>query len=80
LIKRRETRARADAPEILASAHRRSRQTLDREINRLRALRELNPNVRDEEIEFFEQQQAKLDQLLDSASLRLDAIRVIVST
>jgi ATP-dependent helicase HepA len=80
LIKGCEARARAGAPEILAAAHRRSRQTLDREINRLRALRELNPNVRDEEIDFFEQQQAKLDQLLDSASLRLDAIRVIVST
>jgi ATP-dependent helicase HepA len=80
LIKRCEAQARAGAPEILASAHRHSRQTLDREINRLRALHKLNPNVRDEEIDFFERQRAKLDQLLDSASLRLDAIRVIVST
>ncbi len=80
LIKQCEKQARTRAPEILASAHQRSRQTLDKEINRLRALQRVNPNVRDEEIHFFEQQQIVLDRLLESASLRLDAIRVIVST
>jgi ATP-dependent helicase HepA len=80
LIDQCEETARAQAPEILASALQRSKQTLNREINRLRALRQLNPNVRDEEIDFFEQQQQMLGRALDSASLRLDAIRVIVAT
>jgi len=80
LIVQCEETARAHAPEILASAHQRSNQTLNREINRLRALRQVNPNVRDEEIVFFEQQQEMLNRALQSASLRLDAIRVIVAT
>jgi ATP-dependent helicase HepA len=80
LILRCETSAQARAPEILASAHQRSRQTLEREVKRLRALRQINPNVRNEEIEFFERQQATLDQVLDAAKLRLDALRVIVAT
>jgi len=80
LIVQCEETARARAPLILASAHQCSKQILNREINRLRALRQVNPNVRDEEIEFFEQQQKMLDRALNSASLRLDAVRVIVAT
>ena len=80
LIAQCEEIARARAPEIQTSARQQSRQTLDTEINRLRALRQINPNVRDEEIDFFERQQEMLDQLLASASLRLDALRVIVAT
>ncbi len=80
LIVQCEETARARAPELLASAHQRSNQTLNREINRLRALRQVNLNVRNEEIEFFQQQQEMLSRALQSASLRLDAIRVIVAT
>ena len=46
----------------------------------LRALQKINPNVRDEEIVFFEQQLATLSRVLESAALRLDALRVIVAT
>jgi ATP-dependent helicase HepA len=80
LIVQCEETAQARAPEILASAHQRSNQTLNREIHRLRALRQVNVNVRNEEIEFFQQQQEMLSRALQSASLRLDAIRVIVAT
>ena len=80
LIIQCEETARTQAPEILASAHQRSQQILNREINRLRALRQVNPNVRSEEIDFFIQQREMLDRALDSASLRLDAVRVIVAT
>ena len=80
LIDQCETRARAQSPEILASAHQRSERILNREINRLRALRQVNPNVRAEEIEYFEQQRQSLSRVLQSASLRLDALRVIVVT
>ena len=80
LIKSSESIAQSQAPEILASAHRQTKRTLLKEINRLKALRKVNPNVRDEEIHFFEQQWNALDQALDTASPRLDAIRVIIST
>jgi ATP-dependent helicase HepA len=80
LIIQCEDMARTQAPAILESAHQRSEQILNREINRLRALRQINPNVRDEEIDFFIQQREILDRALESASLRLDAVRVIVAT
>jgi len=53
---------------------------LTREIDRLRALRQVNPNVRDEEIEYLERQQELITGILESATLRLDAVRVIIST
>jgi ATP-dependent helicase HepA len=56
------------------------RQNLDTEITRLRALREINPNVRKEEIELLEAQREELEQSLSTAQLRLDALRVLVAT
>ena len=80
LVKSSESIAHSQAPGILETAHQQTKRTLLKEINRLKALRKVNPNVRDEEIHFFEQQWDALDQALDTASPRLDAIRVIVST
>ncbi len=68
------------APDILEAAHQQTKQTLQKEINRLKALKQVNPNVRDEEITFFETQWRVLDEVLDSAVPRLDALRVIVAT
>ncbi len=80
LVKKSEEMAKIRAPKILESAHTQTKQTLLKEINRLKALRLVNPNVRDEEIQFFEEQWHALNQVLELANLRLDAIRVIVST
>jgi len=44
----------------------------------LRALNKVNLNIRHEEIEYFEHQLQSLQQVLDAASLRLDAVRVII--
>ncbi len=75
-----ERLAQAQAPQIRAAAQRQAEQTLTREINRLKALGRVNPNVRGEEIDYFEQQLQAVTQALDSARLRLDALRVIVAT
>lgn len=80
MISQNEKLAQSEAPAILDEAHRQTKQTLETEINRLKALREVNPNVREDEIRYFENEWHTLDKLLDSTSLRLDAIRVIVST
>lgn len=55
-------------------------QTFAPEIECLKAPQQVNPNVRDEEIQFFEQQLAQLTGALKSSNLRLDAVRVIVAT
>ena len=80
MMKDCEQQAQARQPELLAQAHKQSEQTLMREVNRLRALQQINPNIRQEEIDFFEQQLDMLNDVLDSATLRLDAVRIIVAT
>ena len=72
--------AEQQAPAILATAHDKTRQLLAKEIERLQALQLVNPNVRDDEIQFFQQQWHALNEILDNAALRLDALRVIVVT
>ena len=73
-------RAHTLAPEILSRSQIKAELMLTREIKRLKALNKVNPNIRHEEIEFFEQQLQSLQQVLNAASLRLDAVRVIITT
>lgn len=80
LVSVSEDLARAQTPNIIAAAHKQIKQTFTQEIGRLKALSKVNPNVREEEIQFFEQQLQSLARLFDSAGLRLDALRVIVAT
>ncbi|MFO7594289.1 MAG: RNA polymerase-associated protein RapA [Pseudomonadota bacterium] len=72
--------AEKQAPTLLRRAHEQTRHNLQQEHDRLTALRTHNPNVRDEEIAFFDSQAKALDQALESALPRLDALRVIVTT
>ncbi|HEC26567.1 MAG TPA: RNA polymerase-associated protein RapA [Gammaproteobacteria bacterium] len=74
-----ENIAERQTPDILNKAHQQSGEILMREINRLKALKQINPNIRNEEIEFFEQQLAALNEVLDAASLRLDSLRVLIA-
>lgn len=74
-----EQLAQQQAPQILQTAHQQTRQTLMTEINRLKGLRTVNPNVRDEEIIFFETQLEALTQALDATHIRMDALRIIVA-
>jgi len=80
LLRVSEQHASAQAPQLIAAAEARIRQTFTPEIERLKALQQVNPNVRDEEIQFFEQQLQQLTSALKSSNLRLDAVRVIVAT
>ena len=80
LISLSEKLAQARTPDLLATAHLQTKQTLMREINRLKALQQVNPNVRNEEIGFFAKQLNALTHALDSATPRLDALRVIIAT
>jgi ATP-dependent helicase HepA len=71
--------AQQQAPVIIEQAHRQANDALSREVSRLKALQLVNPNIRNEEIEFFETQLAAVDKVLDAASPRLDAVRVIAT-
>jgi len=71
--------AHRQVPGLVASARQRSEQVLGRELDRLTALQKINANVRDEEIEFFREQLKQFDAALKNASLRLDAVRVMIA-
>ncbi len=68
------------SPDYLADAVNSSQRTLQTEIDRLEAMIEINPNVRAEELEFFQSQLKEVTQRLEQSQLRLDAMRVIIAT
>lgn len=80
LVTQSEKLANLSAPSIINAAHQRADLALDNEISRLRALIKINPNVREEEINYFAQQKQALDQAIESVNLRLDALRVLIVT
>ncbi len=61
-----------------------AQQTIEREmgkeISRLERLAEINPNVRQEEIDFLKQTKASMLEYASLAKVRLDAVRVFVTT
>ena len=68
------------APGIIARTRKRGQQALQNELDRLRALSQVNSSVRGEEMAFFQQQQQLLADVLHAVSPRLDAVRVMVAT
>lgn len=52
-------------------------QSLDREIDRLKQLQEVNQSIRPDEIQLAEQSQQRLTEVMQEAAIRLDAIQLI---
>lgn len=80
LIKKSEKYSEQYAPDILNSARYASQKLLVNEIKRLKSLAKVNPNIRQEEIDFLEQQLQSLAVIFNAIKPRLDALRVIVVT
>lgn len=80
LIKQSLPSAQALMSDILSEAKETMQHTLQQERTRLLALKAVNPNIREEEVQFSRDQQANFEQILDNTQLKLDAIRFIVST
>lgn len=72
-----ETRAETAVAEMRAAAVARMEQMLDAEIERLTALAQVNPAIRDEEIAQLQLRRERLAQVLSRAHLRLDALRLV---
>ncbi|MFT4924386.1 MAG: ATP-dependent helicase HepA [Phenylobacterium sp.] len=54
--------------------------SLSEQLERLTALKRINPNIREEELDFVTTQQQELSSYIGKAEVRLDAIRLIVVT
>ncbi|MEG3754785.1 RNA polymerase-associated protein RapA [Psychromonas arctica] len=80
LIKQSLPTAQTLMADILDEAKQNMQRTLQQERDRLLALKAVNPNIREEEIQHIRDQQTNFEQILDNTQLKLDAIRFIVST
>ncbi len=64
--------------EVRKQAHQDMQQSLNAELERLQALKAVNPNIRDEEIEAIEEQIKELTGYINQAQVQLDSLRLIV--
>lgn len=64
---------------MIEKAQEEMRETLGSEMKRLTALQKINPAIRNEEIEFFKQQIEESDYFINSAKLKLQALRVVIN-
>lgn len=71
--------AQVQKTDLLQSAIRHAHEHLDGEAIRLKELKKVNPNVREEEIRIAEKVIADVTQNITKAHLRLDAVRLILS-
>ncbi len=74
-----EQHAQQQGSPLVEQATGRMKQRLTEELERLQALKKVNPGIRDEEIEFIAHRQQALEDALASAQLRLNALRLIIA-
>lgn len=78
LLDRAEALADTHHAALVEQASTRFTTELDEEINRLKALQQVNPLVRQSEIDALEQQRQRGVEVLHQAKIRLDALRILV--
>ena len=79
MLSRAEESAKKAVQPIVSEACQNLLKDVTEEIKRLAALKAVNPNVRDEEIEHLKLRAAQGHQCLQKAMLRLDALRLMVA-
>ncbi len=67
-------------PEIISSAKQDLNNQMGEELERLKSLAKINPSIREEEINFLEEQIIAGNLLLDKTSIQLQGIRVIINS
>ena len=80
VIEKADALAATRLPALVESAQQQSRDRLETEVARLKALQKVNPAIRDEEIAHFTDQISVAEEHLGRATLELQAIRVLITT
>ncbi|MFM2486750.1 RNA polymerase-associated protein RapA [Celerinatantimonas yamalensis] len=78
LINQSQELAKAQVADIVDQARLRAQNKLGAEFSRLTALKQRNPAIRDDELDFWQSQQSAVQEYLDQAQIKLDALRFIV--
>jgi ATP-dependent helicase HepA len=79
LLKRAERSAHRRLTSVIAEAESLMLRVMTDELKRLAALRRVNPSVRKEELDGLKQEGVELHHCIQSAQLRLDAVRIILT-
>ncbi len=80
LLAHAEKLASTELGPLQQAARERMTTLITQETERLRALKKVNPSVREEEIRWFEDLAAINHDLIDKATLELQAVRLIIAT
>jgi ATP-dependent helicase HepA len=80
LVAKAEAHAETNVSDIQQKALDNMHAKLDEEHTRLSALAKINPSVRQEEIDFILLQKAELENYINKAQLKFEAIRLVVVT
>jgi len=78
LLDKTKILASSQLTEILSTAQKNITTKMDLEIDRLVTLEKLNPNIREDEIEYLRVTKNKMLDHINNATLRLDATRIII--
>ncbi|MFC3117081.1 RNA polymerase-associated protein RapA [Cellvibrio fontiphilus] len=79
MVQTAEEITQAKQAELIAQAQAKVSEQLNAELARMKALKEVNPNVRQEEIDYLAQRLAASQHFLSQAKIRLDALRVVMT-
>ncbi|WP_206483376.1 RNA polymerase-associated protein RapA [Thalassotalea sp. G2M2-11] len=78
LVAKAQGHAEECVAEVQAKAQARMEEQLEREFQRLSALKAINPSVRQDELDFIKHQQTELANYIHKAQLKFEAIRLVV--
>lgn len=79
MVQKAEEITQARQAELIAEAQTKVGEQLNAELARMKALKAVNPNVRQEEIDYLAQRLAASQHFLSQATIRLDALRVVMT-
>ncbi|MFC3396702.1 RNA polymerase-associated protein RapA [Brenneria rubrifaciens] len=80
MLQQAESQVEEQARQLITDAQHQADQQLRRELARLEALKAVNPNIREDELNALEEQRELVLRNLHQANWRLDAIRLVVVT
>lgn len=78
MLQQAEEKTQPKQAELIAAAQAQVCEQLNNELERMKALMQVNPNVRQSEIDYLQERLAASQHYLSQAQLRLDALRVIM--
>ncbi|MCL1048596.1 RNA polymerase-associated protein RapA [Shewanella abyssi] len=78
LFAKGEAFAAKELKSLTESAREKMTQQLSTELERLKALKAVNPNIREEELTHLSGQMSELNRYLDGSQLQLDAVRLVL--